>query len=249
MFFRDLFLMAGISLDAYRGTALNRRIPACLRFLRVPDLETGRKKLKAHPELVSPLLNVVLLGVTDFCRDPAVFERLRQLVATSLDATAKPMRVWSAACSDGRELYSVAVLLQQAGRLAGSELLGTDCRRDALRLAQAAEYPQDALGALPFSWHDYFTPARHGVRVVEWLRRPARWKQGNLLEGAEPGPWDLILWRNMAIYLEASTAECLWQSIIRELRPGGFLVVGKADHPPQWLPIEKLGPCIFRKSS
>jgi len=63
-FFHELFKRVGLSVEAYRSSALNRRIPACLRFLRVKDLDAARLKLEASPELATATASVVLLGVT-----------------------------------------------------------------------------------------------------------------------------------------------------------------------------------------
>ncbi len=246
-FFHELFHLVGLSPDSYRSRALNRRVPACLRFLRVNDLRDARAKLKARPELAPATVSVVLLGVTDFCRDETVFAHLRSLVVPGLACLGRPLRVWSAACSDGRELCSVAILLNEAGLLDESDLLGTDCREDAIRQAQAGEFPTESINNLGSFWKQHFSHYRGNVRPTARLHQSLRWKQANLLQQAEPGPWDLILWRNMAIYLEVNAAETIWHSLIRELAPGGFLVSGKAEHPPGGVALEKLGPCIFRK--
>lgn len=249
-FFRKLFAAVGLPAQAYRSSALNRRVPACLRFLRARDLKAAWQKLDANPELVAPTVGVVLLGVTEFCRDRVVFDQLRQLAAGPLASLKRPLRVWSAACSDGHELYSVAILLNEAGLLAGSDLLGTDCRREAIRRAAAGEFTPEALSKLDDAWRQrHFVANGNGWRVTDWLGQSIRWKQADLLRRAEAGPWDLILWRNMAIYLDPAAAECVWMAIVGEMAPGGFLVTGKADHPPRLPELEKIAPCVYRRHS
>jgi chemotaxis protein methyltransferase CheR/two-component system CheB/CheR fusion protein len=81
------------------------------------------------------------------------------------------------------------------------------------------------------------------------LRRATRWKVANLFDGPERGPWHLILWRNMAIYLEPAVAEDVWRRLCAELVPGGFLVAGKADYAPHGLPLVRVGNCLYRKLS
>lgn len=247
-FFHELFKSIGLSVEAYRSRALNRRIPACLRFLRVKDLDAARLKLKARPELATATASVVLLGVTEFCRDRAVFDQVEQFVIPLLAQRSHRPRVWSAACSDGRELCSAAILLHRAKILEGAELLGTDCRKDAILQAQKALFPAESIDKLPPEWREYFFRDRQGVRVAERLQDHLQWKQANLLKQTEPGPWDLIFWRNMAIYLETKTAERVWRTLIDELAPGGFLISGKADHPPRHTSLFKVAPCIFRKN-
>jgi chemotaxis protein methyltransferase CheR len=246
-FFLDLFERAGISASAYRSSALSRRTAACLRFLRANDLEGARRKLEQQPELAAAAVNIILLGVTEFCRDPLVFKHLGEEIATTWQLLDHPPRVWSAACSDGRELLTAGILLSEAGLLAGAELLGTDCRPEAIDFARAARYPSTTLDKVEASWRNHFVHSEDGVSPHDALRRVMRWKRADVLKSAEPGPWNLILWRNMAIYLEPSAATPVWHNLFAALAPGGYLVTGKADNPPPCLPLRKVAPCIFRK--
>ena len=246
-FVAGLFAQAGLDAEAYRGKALNRRVPACLRMLRARDVEQARQKLLAEPGLLPAAVSVLLLGVTEFFRDPSVFEHVRGTIVPELGALGRPPRVWSAACSDGRELYSVALLLHEADLLRGAQLLGTDCRPEALEQARSGEYPREALERLPTGLSAHLEATTRGPRITSSLRAHAQWHQGDLLRGCEPGPWDLILWRNMAIYLEPQAALRIWTSLFNELAPGGFLVSGKADHPPRHPMMERIGTCILRK--
>jgi chemotaxis protein methyltransferase CheR len=245
-FLQDLFDRAGLKLEDYRSSALQRRIPACLRLLRVPDLKAARAKLKARPELMADLVDVVLLGVTDFCRDQAVFDQLRDCVVPNLRRLAWPPRIWSAGCSEGRELYSIAMLLHEAA-LDEAELLGTDCRPAAIRAARDGVFPREALKNLPSAWQCHFHRSGNGLSIGEHLKRNVRWKRADLLSTVEPGPWDLVLWRNMAIYLHAEASQLIWDNLIQELSPGGFIVCGKADYAPGRSALEKVGRGIYHK--
>jgi len=247
-FFRELLVTVGLSSDSYRSSALLRRVPACLRFLRAKDLAAARVKLAGNPSLARATVHVVLLGVTEFCRDQPVFQYLRERVIPELALLGRPLHVWSAACSDGRELYSLAILLHEAGLLTTAHLLGTDCRSEAIEHARKAQYASDALDKLDHGWKNHFITDRDGIRPSETLKSRLRWKQADLLRGAEPGPWDVVSWRNMAIYLEPQTASRLWDEVLHVLAPGGFLVTGKADHPPRHPHLEKLAPCVYRKA-
>lgn len=246
-FFSELFRLTALDRNAYRDHSLQRRVPACLRFLKVDDLHAAREKLLRDPRLASPLLNVFLLGVTEFYRDKSVFEQLRERVLPVLRGTNRRLRIWSAACSDGPELVSVATLLADAGLLEGSEFLGSDCREDAIRRAQAGIYSKQMAVGLAASSSDYWISNGSKVQVAPRLMESLRWTVSNLLQGPEPGPWDLILWRNMAIYLRPEVAESIWNSLICELQPGGFLVCGTADQLPNHRDLVKISPSIYQK--
>lgn len=245
-FFQWLLGKAGLPSDRYREASLVRRLPACLRCLRVRNINEAYELILRRPELLPELVDVVLLGVTEFCRDRAVFASLRdKVLPIILQQTARP-RIWSAACSGGQELYSVAFMLSDAGRLADCELLGTDCRASAIQHAHSGCYTPESLAAVDPAW-----PRLHfegAFRVRGSIRGRLRWKTANLLAGVEPGPWHLTLWRNMSIYLRQDAAANLWRRILNEMAPGGYLVVGKADHPPRGLPIERIDACIYRRT-
>lgn len=248
-FFELLLGRADLPARAYRGRALARRLPACLRFLRVATASEATRKIAAEPELAAAALNVVLLGVTEFFRDRPVFEKLRETVLPELFERHGRLRVWSAACSEGQELYSVAMLLAEAGRLGDCELLGTDCRSEAIEQARSGVFAREALEEAldEMGGTRYFTLSRLSAAIDATLRMQTRWRVADLLSHAERGPWQLILWRNMAIYLESQAAEDVWLRLCTELVPGGYLIAGKADHLPKWLPLERVASCIYRK--
>ena len=248
VFFEQLLGGAELPAAAYRRQALARRLPACLRMLRVSDAAEAARVIAARPETARRLLSVVLLGVTDFFRDGPVFEQLQRLVVPELCARTGRLRVWSAACSHGAELYSVAMILARAGRLSECELLGTDCREDAIEEARAGVFRAEEAGRMDATWREaFFQTTGEFATIDPRLQQATRWKVANLFGGAERGPWHLILWRNMAIYLEKERAEDVWTRLFDQLAPGGFLVAGKADHPPKWLRLVRVAPCIYRK--
>jgi chemotaxis protein methyltransferase CheR len=245
------WLLAQVGLDAtdYRATALSRRLPACLRELRAATVEEARRRLERHPELVAAAVDTVLLGVTDFYRDAAVFAALRDRVLPDLLARSDRIRVWSAACSDGPEVYSVAMMLADLAALPRADVVGSDCRPTAIMRAVSGVYSKDALDrARGQVRREYFTAVgSQRVQVTEGLRSSVRWRVSDLMQQALPGPWDLILWRNMAIYLTPASAEAVWRRVVAELRPGGYLVIGKADHPPRELQLTRLATCLYQR--
>jgi chemotaxis methyl-accepting protein methylase len=247
VFLATLLGRAGLRLDDYRPGALLRRIPACLRRLGVKSLDDATRKLADRPALAGELLDIVLLGVTEFCRDPAVFAYLREYVLPQLGWAPHVPRIWSAACSEGQELYSVAACLAELDLLERCELLGTDCRPEAIARARAGEYASEAAAKPPAAWQRaHLFPAAGRARIHPRLRTAVTWRVADLLTAVESGPWDLIFCRNMAIYLEPDVAAALWRRLASQLAPGGCLVTGKAENPIPSAPLERAGPCLYR---
>jgi chemotaxis protein methyltransferase CheR len=223
---------AGLSADDYRSAPMHRRLPACLRTLKASSISEAWR-LTRHPKSIEKAMDSLMIGVTEFFRDAPVFDALHEIIAANLSTRQKTIRIWSAGCSNGAELYSIAMLLAEAGLLNRSILVGTDCRLSAIREAQAGLYSEAGARSIDVSLrHKYMRKAGSQWRVTDSLNQCIRWRVENLLSGCETGPWDIILWRNMAIYLKLETTLRVWDALIKEMRPGGILVVGKAERPP-----------------
>ncbi len=242
-----LLRQAGLDPETYRASSLQRRLPACLRQLRAATGEEGLRMLQERPELLPRVLDVLLIGMTGFFRDPAVFERLAALLDERLRTRAGPgLRVYSAGCSDGRELYSIAMLLAERGALARSRLTGLDCRSRALEQAREGLFRADDLEGLEAGWRRYFLAEGDGFRIQSKLRYGIEWRQGDLFTHREK-ECDLILCRNVAIYLRPARGAAAWEEFHRQLAPGGLLVTGKAEKPPASLGLRSLAPSIYQK--
>lgn len=242
---------AGVNPDAYRAISLLRRVPACLRQLRVASPEAALRLLQQDAGSAPRLLDALLIGVSGFFRDPAVFALLEQTVLPELlAARGGALRVVSAGASSGQELYSVAMLLVERGALATSSLRGIDCRPAAIQQAREAVYLDAELEGLSVARRMRFVRSENGRhRLVADLRTGVEWCRGDVLSHREEEPCDLVLFRNVAIYLERSHADQAWARLTDTLRPGGMLVTGKAEMPPSWLPFERVAPCVFRRRS
>jgi chemotaxis methyl-accepting protein methylase len=248
VFLHWLLARAGLDARGYRPATLQRRLPACLRALRARSPAEARRGLDQRPELLGPALDALLIGVTGFFRDALVFDHIRRHLRATCGPARRGPQVWSAACSDGSELVSLALMLAEEGLLARSYLLGTDCRPDAVRRARAGWYDEAALRTLADGLRDrYFQPQNGGRLLVPAVRGVLRWRVADVLAAPEPGVWDLILFRNAAMYFRPEAARGLWARFETALRPGALLVLGKAERPVGVRRLEPVGPCVFRR--
>ncbi len=140
---------AGLDAAAYRLQPLHRRLPSCLRAMKVRSTQAARDLLERKPQLVASAVSSLLIGVTEFFREPAVFDSLRTRILPVLAGGNRRLQIWSAACSSGAELFSMAILLSETGLLERSYLLGTDCRDDAIERARLGLYDGTALKHVP----------------------------------------------------------------------------------------------------
>ena len=248
---KSILLRAGIDPIAYREAPLQRRLPACLRIFRVSSPEQVEKILTEKPELLSRAVSALLIGASDFFRDPAVFRALLSNVIPDLLKTRSQLKILSAGCSEGQELYSAAMLLDQLGALHEAQLLGLDCRPDAVARASAGCFSQShVLQLAPHLRKEHFLREDKGGYVISpALRAKTEFKTTNLLDYRYYCRFDVIFFRNLSIYLQPAAAGSLWRKLVLQLSPGGVVVTGKAERPPDGLPLTRLSTCIYRKDS
>lgn len=243
------WLLGRVGLDcaAYRPAAMQRRLPACLRQLRVNSPAAARELLERRPELAPLALNAVLIGVSDFFRDEAVFAFLGEQVLPELLRERGRLRICSAGCSGGQELYSLAILLAELEGLHLADLLGVDCRPAAIARAAEGVFSNDELDGVSSRRLARFFRSEEGRWAVRpELRRRLRWRVADLLSFEAGAGWDLVFFRNVAIYLEDEPLAHVWARLADALAPGGFLVTGRAERPPAELPFRRVVPCIYQ---
>jgi chemotaxis protein methyltransferase CheR len=248
-FYRRLFESRGLQVGRYRPAVLARRERACLRAMGVASVAEGASALE-RDELVERGLQAVMIGVTSFFRDTAMYDALGDLVLTLAATGTRGPRVLSVGCSDGAELYSLGILLAERG-ISPAEMVGVDCRPAAIERASQGVYPQDDLADVPAPLRTRYFDAVRGsparVQVADSLRERCRWwvRDAFTLGGTEP--YDIVACRNLAIYLEPTAARELWALMWEQTRVGGILVVGKAERPDQASGFRRIGPCLYEK--
>jgi chemotaxis methyl-accepting protein methylase len=237
----------GLNPAFYRNRPLERRVSACLRALSVNSEPAAIDRFNADPASRSIAFNTLLIGVSAFFRDRAVFEMMRTTVIQALSTLERPPRVWSAGCSSGAEVYSAAIMLAEAGLLEGAQILGTDCRPDAIAAARLGVFEHDAMAGVEPAMRDrYFERTHAGWRVVPAIRKWTTWEVADATCRRPDGRWDLVLCRNVVIYLREGAGDALLSTVAGCLAPGGFLIVGKAERAPGVPGLRPLGTCIYR---
>lgn len=247
-FARWVLHRAGLSAQAYRAKPLVRRVPACLRALRATTIEEARQAIERSVQAMDTAVCTLLIGVTEFFRDPFAFDALAAWMKLRESSGQPTWRVWSVACSDGAELYTVAMLLHRMGALQRSELIGSDCRGAAITRAKAALYPRDLTRSLPDTLRDLLQDKGSFVQPVEAIRESARWQVSDVLrDAAPPGTFDLVLCRNMGIYLDSAAAGKLWKRLSSALKVGGLLMTGHAERPHGTPELRRMASCLYLK--
>lgn len=238
---------AGLDPQAYRTAPLRRRVPACIRAVRAESETAAQTRLDRDPRLRRVALGNLLIGVSSFFRDLDVFETIEARVLPDLAARTGLLRVLSVGCSFGAEIYSVAMLLAEAQLLDHTALVAIDCREDAIAAARAGEFGTSAMAGLSAErLGRHFEATRTGWTVSASLRHRIDWQVVDATRHVPPGPFDLVLCRNLLMYLRTSTADALCRQLARALTPAGYLVLGKAERPPSDLALTPIARCVHQ---
>jgi len=231
---------AGISLSESKATLLYSRLARRLRALGLTDF--GQYcALLSDPEAREErgrMLAALTTNVTRFFREPHHFEHLQSKVLPPLLAAARKggrVRIWSAACSNGQEPYTVALtilaLMPEAAKH-DVRVLATDIDPNMLAEGRAGQYSTEALEPVPPAQRQrWFQPAGPGQwEVADDLKRLVTFREVNLI-GNWPmrGPFDAILCRNVMIYFAEDTQATVWNRFTPLLAPGGHLYIGHSE--------------------
>ncbi len=222
----------------YKRPTLTRRVERRMGILGIADLDAYVQRLGDDPAELTQLGHDLLIGVTAFFRDRAAFEVLEHEALPALLAArspGEPVRAWVAGCSSGEEAYSIGILLFEQMRQRGAgavKIFATDLDGAALDVARAGSYSRAALAGVAPEWVErYFDERELGLRVRKELREAIVFARHNLVSDPPYSKLDLIVCRNVLIYLNRTMQRKVLSVFHFALNPGGVLFLGKAETP------------------
>ena len=221
----------------YKRATVLRRIARRLQVNSLSDLPAYRDYLREHPEEAKPLLQDMLISVTNFFRDSEAFEVLEKSALPGLfekRSPDDPLRVWVAGCATGEEAYSVGMLLlEQMERAKFSpelQIFATDVDERAINSARNALYPESIqTDVSPTRLRQFFSKERNQFRVAKFVREKVLFAQHNLLRDPPFSRLDLICCRNVLIYLDRQAQTSILEMFRFALKPGGILFLGTSE--------------------
>jgi chemotaxis protein methyltransferase CheR len=180
-------------------------------------------------QALTALIDALTTNYTAFLREPAHFDFLHSAALAEFPA-ARPLRIWSAACSTGEEPYSIAMTLLDAG-ISSLEITASDISTRVLRIAREGIYDAEKLRALPEVWRrSWLTPfGNDSCRIKPQIAGLIRFEHRNLMEPLPSRKFQFIFCRNVMIYFERATQQQIVQRLTPCLEPGGYLFVGHSE--------------------
>ncbi|MDH7499663.1 MAG: protein-glutamate O-methyltransferase CheR [candidate division NC10 bacterium] len=251
----------GIDLALYGESYLRRRLAILLRSKGCATLEEYVGLLTADPQEVELFVNSFILRVTEFFRSPTTFEALEQRILPALFSQKRKqfshvVRAWSAGCSSGEEPYSLAILMRESLKKEkeGFSILifATDIDQKSLMAARKGAFHPSKLKKVNPAWRDtYFRRRGEEFLVSEEIRKMVVFRVHNLVDPLPYRNLDLILFRNVLIYLKPEVQRSLLESFFEILNPGGYLVLGRTEGGggtvPSQYEIADLGERIYQR--
>ena len=229
----------GHDFSPYKKSTIYRRVERRMGLHQIDTIATYVRFLRENPQEIELLSKELLIGVTSFFRDPPAWEQLKDEVIPSLLA-AHPkggvLRAWTPGCSTGEEAYSLAMVFKEAleqVKPAGNfslQVFATDLDRDAIDRARAGVYSANIAADISAErLRRFFAEDEHGYRVGKEIREMVVFAPQNVIMDPPFTKLDLLICRNLLIYLDQGMQKKLIPLFHYSLNPGGVLFLGSAE--------------------
>jgi len=233
-----LEMRSNFTMSYYKDKCMKRRVAIRMRSCRCNDAATYCNLLLHSEHELNLLQKALTIHVSQFFRNPSVFEKLRSDVIPSLYRSSAgrqdQLRICSLGCAGGEEAYSIAILLREYFlnelELLDTFITGMDIDRETIRTAERGEYNPDRLKELSDAFKErYFTASGSRMLLSSTIREMVTFSQGDITVVENYRPHDLVLCRNTLIYFTRIEQEKILNGIADILPPGGILVLGKSE--------------------
>ncbi|MBM6927111.1 chemotaxis protein CheB [Pseudoflavonifractor phocaeensis] len=238
---------SGIDFTYYKRSTILRRIERRMLVTHTSSLPEFARLLGDSQEEVNTLVKEILIGVTNFFRDPAFFEKLKYNAIYKIVERAKedePIRVWSAGCSTGEEAYSIAILFQevmdelQVKR--DVKIFATDVDSRAIEQAGKGIFSENIIDDVtPDRLAKFFLKVGDQYHISKSIRRMIVFATHNMFSDPPFGKLDLISCRNVMIYFQPVMRRGLFAIFHSALKNGGFLFLGKSETAGEYVNLFK----------
>jgi chemotaxis protein methyltransferase CheR len=226
----------GFDFTGYSKASLKRRLTRILQLKRLTFYDL-KHLLINDKDFFQHFLEEVTVNVTEMFRDPLFYKAINSQVLPYL-STFQHIKIWSAGCSSGEEVYSMAILLKEAGLINKSFVYGTDINTEVLKEAKKGIYSLRKIksyaenyqySGLPGTITDHFTILYDAASIHTELKQNTLFSVHNLISDHVFNEFQLISCRNVFIYFESSLQEKILDLFYRSLCPLGFLCLGSKE--------------------
>ncbi len=229
----------GHDFSLYKKNTFYRRIERRMGIHQIEKIADYVRYLQENTQELDLLFKELLIGVTSFFRDPAVWEELRKKTLPALIASRPDghvLRAWVPGCSTGEEAYSLAMVFKEVTeknkpkKKVTLQVFATDLDKDAISKARQGLYPENICADVtPQHLSRFFTKDEHGCRVTAEIRAMVTFAPQSIIMDPPFTKLDLLSCRNLLIYLATEMQKKLIPLFHYSLTPGGILLLGSAE--------------------
>lgn len=229
----------GHDFSMYKKNTLFRRIERRKGIHQIDKLQSYVRFLQENPVEIEILFKELLIGVTSFFRDPAVWETLRDKVFPLMIRKFPDgyvMRAWVTGCSTGEEAYTLAIIFREAldnfspRKNVSLQIFATDLDSDAIEIARKGVFSSNVVSDIsPELISRYFTNEGEGYRIKTGIRESVVFAPQNVIKDPPFTKLDFLSCRNMLIYFEPELQKKLMNLLCYSLNTDGVLVLGTAE--------------------
>jgi chemotaxis protein methyltransferase CheR len=233
---------SGMYFDEGSMFVFERRLRERVKALGLSDFTQYYHYLKYHPHAQAELeeaIEALVTNETYFFREEYQLRAFRSDVLPSIRSRAlergsRRVVFWSAGCSTGEEVYTIAILVARSGLFEGWDVrvFGSDISRRVLAIARRGVYPPSSFRVMPPEFLEYFTEEPEGMRIHPKIRAMCQFGHLNLLERGKMallGNVDAIFCRNVLIYFDLESRRRVVDALYERLHPGGYLLLGHSE--------------------
>lgn len=233
----SILYVYGYDFTEYAEASVRRRVDGFMTLKKIEAPEVLAKMLLQDEKLFEEFVQQVSVTVTEMFRDPPFYKSLRENVMNRL-ATYPFIKIWLAGCATGEEVYSIAILLNEAGLLNRSVIYATDINQKSLQIAKEGVYPMDNMklhtsnyqksgGTRSFS--EYYIAKYNSVMFDKSLKQNIVFAPHNLAVDSSFNEFQLIICRNVLIYFNQQLQNRVISLFYESLCPLGFLGLGSKE--------------------
>ena len=229
----------GQDFTLYKRNTLYRRIERRMGIHQITRMSAYVRYLQENSQELDLLFKELLIGVTNFFRDPAAWEELRKNILPALAASrpdGQALRAWVPGCSTGEEAYSLAMAFTEAmeklkpRKKIALQIFATDLDKDAIDKARQGIYPENICADVSAEQlRRFFKREDRGYRVTNEIREMVIFAPQSLIMDPPFTKLDILSCRNLLIYLTPEVQKKLMPLFHYSLAPGGILLLGSAE--------------------
>jgi two-component system, chemotaxis family, CheB/CheR fusion protein len=233
----------------YKKATIVRRMQRRMQVLQIDTVPAYIAHLRGDQREAELLFRELLIGVTQFFRDPAAFASLQRSAIEKIVESKNSddvVRIWVPACATGEEAYSITILLnevmEQQGRTSKIRIFGTDLDDNAIAFARSGRY-RKTTGLSAERVQRWFADDGDETCPIKSVREACIFSVHSVIKDAPFSRLDLISCRNLLIYMDHELQDRVLQTFHYALNPGGFLFLGPSEgvgrHSKQYVTLDK----------